>query len=162
MKNKDILLNIGDGVFSYRVAGIIIEDGKVLLQRPLGENYYAVPGGHVSFNESAAEAVVREFEEETSLRVKVDRLILVGENFFPWGEKKCHQVGFYYLLKSQEKIEIKNFLATDELEREPIKLEFLWVDIENLKREEVYPPQVVDVIKNLDQGIKDFVFREDE
>ena len=49
---QDILFRTNDYIFSYRVAGILIRDGKVLLQKPTNDTGYAFPGGHVGFGET--------------------------------------------------------------------------------------------------------------
>ena len=49
---SDILFKTDDYVFSYRVAGILIRNSKVLLQKPTNDNGYAFPGGHVEFGET--------------------------------------------------------------------------------------------------------------
>ena len=59
----DILFKNDDFVFSYRVGGILIHDGKILLQRPKNDNY-AIIGGHVAAMETSMESLKREFEEE--------------------------------------------------------------------------------------------------
>lgn len=43
----DILYRDEAFAFSYRVGGILIHDGRVLLQRPRGDDY-SVIGGHVA------------------------------------------------------------------------------------------------------------------
>ena len=43
----DILFNNDDFVFSYRVGGILIRNGKILLQRPKNDDY-SIIGGHVA------------------------------------------------------------------------------------------------------------------
>ena len=43
----DILFKKEDFVFSYRVGGILIRNGKILLQRPKNDDY-AIIGGHVA------------------------------------------------------------------------------------------------------------------
>ena len=45
----DILFKQDDFVFSYRVGGVLIRDGKILLQRPKDDDY-AIIGGHVAGN----------------------------------------------------------------------------------------------------------------
>ncbi len=49
----DILVKIDDGIFSYRVAGILVRHGMVLLQHPLDDPIYAFPGGHVKLGETS-------------------------------------------------------------------------------------------------------------
>lgn len=43
---KDIFFKTEDYIFSYRVAGILIHNGKIILQRPVNGTGYAFPGGH--------------------------------------------------------------------------------------------------------------------
>ena len=43
--SMDILFKNDDFVFSYRVGGILIHKGKILLQRPKNDAY-AIIGGH--------------------------------------------------------------------------------------------------------------------
>jgi ADP-ribose pyrophosphatase YjhB (NUDIX family) len=58
---SDILFKHESGVFSYRVAGILLRDNKILLQKPTNDTGYAVPGGHVRFGETNAQTLEREF-----------------------------------------------------------------------------------------------------
>jgi len=94
--SKDILFKTDEFVFSYRVAGILIKDKKILLQKPIDDDGYSIPGGHVSFGATTSEALIREFKEEMNADIKIEKLIMVGENFFPWGNKPCQQVSMYY------------------------------------------------------------------
>ncbi len=92
----DILFRTDEHVFSYRVAGICIRNGKILLQRPTNDTAFALPGGHVSFGETNEQTLVREFKKEIGVNVSVGELKWVQENFFPWGNKPCHQICLYY------------------------------------------------------------------
>lgn len=93
--SKDILFKADDFVFSYRVGGIIINNGKILLQKPRNDDY-AIIGGHVSSLETTMDTLKREFQEEINTDIEIERLMAVGEIFFPWGEKPCHQICLYY------------------------------------------------------------------
>ena len=65
-QHMDILFRTEEYVFSYRVAGICIQNGKVLLQKPTNDTAFAFPGGHVTFGETNAQTLVREFQEGSS------------------------------------------------------------------------------------------------
>ena len=45
---KDIIFKTDDYVFSYRVGGVLIHNGKILLQKVPNDDGYAFPGGHVT------------------------------------------------------------------------------------------------------------------
>jgi 8-oxo-dGTP diphosphatase len=51
-------------------SGVLLKKGKVLLIRHRKLGVYLYPGGHVEKDETPVEAVIREFEEETGLRVE--------------------------------------------------------------------------------------------
>ena len=89
----DILYRDDNFVFSYRVGGILIHNGKVLLQRPQNDDF-AIIGGHVARMETSEETLRREYEEELHTKIEVDRLMAIGEIFFPWGKRTCHQFVF--------------------------------------------------------------------
>ena len=97
----DILFKTEDWVFSYRVAGICLQNGKVLLQKPTNDSAHAFPGGHVEFGETNEETLIREFKEEIGADIRVGELKWVAEAFFPWGGKgkPCHQICLYYLVE---------------------------------------------------------------
>ena len=87
----DILFKKEDFVFSYRVGGILIRNGKILLQRPKNDDY-AIIGGHVAAMETSMETLKREFEEELHAKIEIDNLLAIGEIYFPWGNRVIKSV----------------------------------------------------------------------
>ena len=56
------------------VSAAIFRDGKVLLVRRArspGKGFYSLPGGRVEFGESLQQALAREVDEETGLRIDI-------------------------------------------------------------------------------------------
>jgi len=160
----DILFKTNDYVFSYRVAGILIRNGKVLLQKPVNDTGYAFPGGHVNFGETNEETLVREFKEEISADINVNGLRWVGEIFFPWGDKPCHQICLYYDISLIDETQIpldRSFFSKDELENTKVDLEFSLIDIDKLADLEVYPVNAKEMMKDYSTEIKHFIFKEE-
>lgn len=160
----DILFKTDDWVFSYRVAGICVQDGKVLLQKLTNDNAYAFPGGHVEFGETNEETLMREFKEEIGADIRVRELKWVAEAFFPWGGsgKPCHQICLYYLVEIQNP-EIPRegmFMATEHIEGRNFQLEYHWVLLENVEKLEVYPTNTPELLQKLDEGVQHFVYKE--
>ena len=72
-----------DQIFlNFAVACITDDEGKILLQKRASSDIWGFPGGALEIGESAEEAVKREVEEETGLRVAVDSLIGVYTKYF--------------------------------------------------------------------------------
>ena len=160
---SDILFKTDDYIFSYRVSGVLIHDGKVLLQRLSGDEGYALIGGHVAFGETTEEALVREFKEEVRANIKVERLLMVGENFFPWGDCPCHQINLCYLVSLLDETEIQldgTFKAIDELGNECIDLNMCWVLLKDMDDITVYPIDVKEHIMNIPNKIVHFIYKE--
>lgn len=67
-----------------RAVGIVIKDGKVLLIRRIkkGGEYFVFPGGKIEEDETPEHAVVRELKEETTLDIKINRLLFNLVNQF--------------------------------------------------------------------------------
>lgn len=148
----DILFKKEDFVFSYRVGGILIRNGKILLQRPKNDDY-AIIGGHVAAMETSMETPKREFEEELHAKIEIDNLLAIGEIYFPWGKKPCHQICLYYRVHlTEDSISLDGvFHGYDELDNERIDLDFCWVLLEDLKKgTKVYPLELIPYI--LEQG----------
>lgn len=60
-----------------RAVAIIVNNGEVLLMHRInsGKEYYVFPGGGVENEETVEQAVLREVQEETSLEVKIEKLL---------------------------------------------------------------------------------------
>lgn len=159
----DILFKTDSWVFSYRVAGICIQNGKVLLQTTTGaDRSFAFPGGHVAFGETNAEALIREFREELGADIAVGDLKWVGEVFFPWGKKPCHQICLYYQVQIRNPEIPQNgmFLAKEHLEGRSFDLEFHWVPLECVEGLELYPTNAKQLLNALDEGVQHFIYKE--
>lgn len=159
---SDILFRKDGFVFSYRVAGIAVQDGKVLLQKPTNEDSYAFPGGHVEFGETNEETLIREFREEIGADISVGELEWVAEVFFPWGESPCHQICLFYSIEITDDNVPKDgmFMAKEHIEGRNFELEFHWVPVEKTAELEIYPPDSAKLLSELGKGTKHFVYKE--
>ena len=160
---SDILFKTDDYIFSYRVGGLLINNGKVLMQKLMGDDGYAFIGGHVAFGETTAETIIREFKEEIGADIKVERLIMVNENFFPWGNRPCQQINLYYLVSLKDETQIPldgNFKAHDDLGNERFELDMCWIPLEDIPSKNIYPTEAKKYIINIPDEIVFFVHKE--
>jgi ADP-ribose pyrophosphatase YjhB (NUDIX family) len=75
------------------VGGVVVRDGRVLLIRRGKEPLYgrwAVPGGTVELGETLEDALVREMEEETGLRVEPIEVLTVFDRIQREGGRVVH------------------------------------------------------------------------
>lgn len=159
---NDILFKTDDYIFSYRVAGICIHNDRVLLHKAKGDDGYAFPGGHVSFGETNAETLKREFAEEIGADISVGELKWVGEIFFPLSSKPCHQICLYY------SVEIKNiegftksvFMGLEKMRGDNFEIEFHWIPLNEIQNIKIYPEKAAELMLKLDGGVQHFIDKE--
>ena len=159
---QDILFRTDEAVFSYRVAGICAQNGKVLLQKPTNDTGFAFPGGHVAFGETNEQTLIREFREEIGAEIKVGELKWVGEIFFPWGDRLCHQICLYYIIEMDggEIPKEGMFLGKEHLENRNFEIEFHWIPLDDIDKISLYPSNCKELMRKINAGVQHFVFKE--
>ena len=129
---KDMTVPCEDGLINLRVGAIIMKNGKLLMVgsdiRP--EYLYSV-GGRIKFGETSEEAVVREVLEETGVRMEIDRLGFVHENYFYSDHasnlgKLVYEVSYYYYMKVPDDFEPVCMSITEDDQEEYLR----WIDID--------------------------------
>ena len=106
---EDITFKMDGGYFLHKAGAIIIHDNKVLMVKNENFPYYYTVGGRVNIGETSEEAVVREVFEETGIRLEIDRLAFIHENYFVGSifdavDEFYHEVALYYLMKQSDDI----------------------------------------------------------
>src|SRR5512146_1387840 len=87
---------VGERLFNYRTAAIIVRDGHVLTCHEDEDDYIMLPGGRVELGEASDVALARELEEEVQAPATVGRLIYTVEDFFEHNGKLVHEIATYY------------------------------------------------------------------
>lgn len=153
--------------FDVRVAAIIVKNGKVLVQKKIGDKYYYLPGGKLEIGEKCENAVRREFFEETGLNdLVVGEFAGVVENYYIKDEKKCHSINLYFNCKLKEGSALFNIDVLEGVEKGK-EIEYVWLDINGNNFVNLRPVcaqncvlagensfHVVNDIKNLSNGEK--------
>lgn len=161
---KTILLKKDEYVFSYRVAGVLIKEGKILVQNTNVDYEYGIPGGHVDFGETNAQTLIREFKEELNVEIRVGNLKYVGEIFFPWGDKRCHQICLYYdiSLVDDDSIPFENgFGGIEKNKDQSSRIKFSWFPINKIMELALYPLEIKRLIHENTGRVEHFVWREE-
>ena len=135
------------GLFNFRVAGVAVENGKLLLHKTPSDNFWSLPGGRADMFELTRQTLSREMNEETGMSVSVGKLLWVVENFFEYDGIHHHEIGFYYEMEIQDLKNQDDFPAS-EIGSE---LMFHWHSLEELHQVKIYPDFVTsDLILNTD------------
>ncbi|TYS68256.1 NUDIX hydrolase [Sutcliffiella horikoshii] len=142
----DVVFHTEKAVFNYRVAGVWIQEGHILLHRASGDKIWSLPGGRVEMNEASPLSLQREFIEELDLSVQVGRLVWIVENFFEYRAKKVHEIGFYYLVSTDDKQALPNE-SFHGVEGE--RLVYEWVPISELEDVVLYPEFLKKALKKV-------------
>lgn len=130
-----------DGIFNFRVAGIMFHEDKVLIHRLEKDDFYSFPGGRLEMFEDTEKTIVREMKEELNIEIGVIRLLWINEHFFTFKENKYHEICFYYLINCEDKKLIDRgdiFYVTEG----NCKFEFKWVPIKYIDNEVLYPTSI--------------------
>ena len=131
-----------------------MKDGKILMVGN-DRNYLYSVGGRLKFGETAAEAVVREVFEETGVKMKIDRLGFVHENYF-YGDapsnrnKLIYEISFFFYMKVPD-----TFVpVSDSFTEGNSKERLVWVALD--EDIQIYPEFFKTELKNASDTVKYF------
>ena len=154
--NKDMCVACDNGILNIRVGAIIMKDGKILMVGNERANYLYSVGGRIKFGETAEEAIVREVFEETGVKMEIDRLGFVYENYF-YGDapsnlgKLIYEISFFFYMKVPSDFAPISESFTEDNSKEHLK----WVSLdEDIK---MYPEFFRKELKNPTDTVKHFI-----
>ena len=138
--NKDMTVPCEDGLINLRVGAIIMKNGKILM---VG-------------NDIHPEAIVREVFEETGVKLGIDRLGFVHENYF-YGDiasnlrKLIYEISYFYYMKVPDDFEPVSMSMTEDDHEEFLR----WIDIDDPIK--YYPEFFRSELLHPEAGVKHFV-----
>ena len=154
--NKDMCVSCDDGILNIRVGAIIMKDGKILMVGNERANYLYSVGGRIKFGETAEEAIVREVFEETGVKMEIDRLGFVHENYFHGDApsnlgKLIYEISFFFYMKVPSDFAPISESFTEDNSKEHLK----WVSLdEDIK---MYPEFFRTELKNQADTVKHLI-----
>lgn len=153
---KDMCVACDDGILNIRVGAIIMQDGKILMVGNDRADYLYSVGGRIQFGETAEEAVVREVFEETGIKMEIDRLGFVHENYF-YGDapskqgRLVYEISLYCYMKVPHDFTPVSQSFTEDDSREYLR----WVSLD--ENEKMYPEFFRTELRNPANTVKHFV-----
>ncbi|MDA8346404.1 MAG: NUDIX hydrolase [Thermaerobacter sp.] len=147
-----LTFEVPGGVFNYRIVGVLIRGGDVLVHRTPEEDFWSLPGGRCEFGEASASTLVREFIEELGAEVRVGRLLWVVENFFDKLGPAYHEIAFYYEVTTDAALPREEVFRGRVEDRDP-PLIFRWVPLDAVGDLRLYPTFLREGLRDLPQEI---------
>ncbi len=144
----------GDKFCTFRAAAVLIDDGRVLVQR--SDREFALPAVRVSVGSTAEETLVREFRRETGVSITSARLIWVDENIWRSRGVDQHNVTFYYLVSCADGFPYEKFGS----QKNGGKILFEWAELDKMESMNIYPEFIRSKITDISDGIEHFISRE--
>jgi len=149
---------VGEGVFNYRVVGVLIHADRVLLQRADSDDFWALPGGRGEFGEASGDTIRRELREEIGLDVAPERLLWVVENFFDL-KRPYHEISLYYALRWLGALPAEETFPGRSEDRDP-PITFRWTALTDLDRIRLYPSFLGQALLHLPTQVTHIVHRD--
>ena len=154
---KDMTVPCDEGVINIRVGAIIMKGNKILMvgNKARSEYLYSV-GGRIKFGETSEEAVVREVFEETGVKLEVERLGFIHENYF-YGDapgnlgKLIYEISYYFYMKVPKDFEPICMSQTEDDQDEFLQ----WIDLDDPMK--YYPEFFRTELKQPQNGVKRFL-----
>ena len=152
--NNDITFERNENVFNYRVAIIIKNDNKVLIQKDTRAKHITLPGGRCELGESSADTAIREFMEETGIETESIKGLGMIENFFvsSFNGKKYHEILLIQELKFKNLNEYKKNIFNNIEEKKKDFLTYEWLEINKLQ-ENNFKPEIITNMLNSNEFI---------
>lgn len=120
--------------FSCRIYGVLTSGARVLMTRSrfMKREFVNFPGGGVELGEAPIEALRREYEEETGIKVKPVRVLYASEGAHVSTQAPMQIVSIYWLVE-----QAGGRLRQGGNEDDVVSL--FWADIERIPTGEMFP-----------------------
>ena len=145
-------------ICDLRTVGVLVRNGKLLVQRNADGSEYALPGGHVKIGETTVDGLVREYKEETDADIEVGRLLWTEECFWEWNGRQAHNIAFYYQIELTDGSDIPD---TGEFvsHKDNCNVVLGWMPRERLADVKIYPDFINETIWELDAPPRHYITR---
>lgn len=157
MIRMDCGFKSGKNIFRYRVACIVIEEGRALLATNNMTGYFYTLSGPVNLGETSEDAAARVLKERTDADYSVQRLLTIVETFFDYEfndtKYDFQEVTFYYLMESHGKTKLRsnNKIGGGRTET------FHWMPLSKVSVNDVRPKVAREMIMNLPDHVETII-----
>ena len=131
--------------------GLAIHQNRILVykvtDRVNRKSFFRLIGGHIEFEESASEALIREFKEEIDQSIRIVKQLNTFESMFFYNGKNRHEFVSLFQIEFVNKLVYKqNSIIGNEGPNRTFTAE--WIFIEEFKNNNkiLYPPDILDYL----------------
>lgn len=147
--------------FKFRVSGIIIREGKVLMLEMDDAGFYCLPGGHVELGETTEEAMLREMKEELNEETYIKKYLGNIENFFISKRNiVIHEIAYYYLMDFKDNVAIKDLVRMENDHGVNVKLNIKWFNLDELDNINIKPMILKEILTNENIEFKHLIIKD--
>lgn len=150
----------GNVRFNFKVSGVALHNGRVLLTTDEHIDYWYLPGGRVELLEVTDDTLRREMKEELGLEANIGPLLWVAENFFDRNGVFYQEIVLYYLMTFSTQTGIYDAEGIIEGSEPSARLFFKWFRIDDLEGVRLYPPFFRTALSNIPNVTQRIVIRE--
>ena len=136
----DLTFRLEGGTFNFRVAAVMINNGKLLVMQDPESPYWYLPGGRVQMHEVAEMALLRELGEELAIQPRIERPLWMVQNFYQEDVnlQQYHELGLYVLVDVSDTELMARGEEFSTREADQVNT-FRWVDFDQLEGMYLYP-----------------------
>ena len=147
-----IMFSNGEITFMYRVGGIAVHEGRLLVEHNVKYGFCFAPGGRVEYGENAVQALSRELEEELGGGVQIGRLAIVYDLLFELDGVRYQEAGLYFVVEFDPSHPILGREGLFEA-AEP-NLVYQWLPLDELEEAELFPRFFRELVLDIPQTPK--------
>ena len=152
MTNDMVMFSNGEITFMYRVGGIAVHEGRLLVEHNVRHGFCFVPGGRVEYGENAVQALSRELDEELGGGVEIGRLVIVSDNLFELDGIRYQEIDLYFLLEFPPDHPVPG--REGKFEAAEPDLVYEWLSLDSLEEAELFPRFLRDLVLDIPQTPK--------
>ena len=152
MTDDMVMFSNGEITFMYRVGGIAVHDGRLLVEHNVKHGFCFVPGGRVEYGENAVQALSRELDEEFGSGVQIGRLVIFSDLLFELDDIRYQEVDLYFLLEFPPEHPILG--REGKFEAAEPDLVYEWLSLDELQEAELFPRFLRELVLDIPQTPK--------